>query len=97
MNKNANNTPLLTRTTVCCYTEGMTLSEFLAASNLSHADFASRVGVTKEAVRLWAVGARTPRPAAMLLIARATDGRVTANDFVRPDVFGPAPAGEAAA
>lgn len=60
----------------------MTLPEFLAAANLSHAEFAGRIGVTREAVRLWATGARTPRPVAMAQIMRATEGHVTANDFV---------------
>lgn len=63
----------------------MTLSEFLSSSRLSHADFAGQIGVSKEAVRLWVTGARTPRPAAMSQITKATKGSVTANDFVPAD------------
>lgn len=59
----------------------MRLSEYLAKNAISTTDFASRIGVTSEAVRLYALGKRTPRREHMSAILEATDGEVTANDF----------------
>lgn len=62
----------------------MTLDEFLRTTGETQADFAARIGVTKEAVRLWANGSRVPRRAQMVAITEATQSAVTANDFVGP-------------
>lgn len=62
---------------------GMRLSEYLEAHDLTTAKFATKVGnVTSEAVRLWLVGKRIPRPEQMRRIAEVTDGKVTPNDFL---------------
>ncbi len=42
---------------------------------------AARVGVTSEAVRLWATGQRMPRPKVMIALRKATSGQVTYSDF----------------
>lgn len=65
----------------------MKLSAYLSERSLSLADFAKalseRMGepLTSEAVRLWAQGARVPRPAAMAAIEAETAGAVQPNDF----------------
>ena len=67
----------------------MRLAEYLAASNLSDAEFADRVGVHKSTVGRWVAGAVRPAWDQLPKITAATDGQVTANDFV--DDQGPAP------
>ena len=58
----------------------MTLKEYLK-SNGGTAAFAKQIGVTGEAVRLWANGIRIPRVEQMRLVVKATKGNVTPNDF----------------
>lgn len=60
----------------------MDLRAYLDTSGLDEAAFAAQLEVTKEAVRLWLTGERTPRPRMMRRIAEKTDGRVTPNDFI---------------
>lgn len=60
----------------------MDLRTYLDTSGVDEAAFATRLEVTKEAVRLWLTGERTPRPKMLRRILEKTDGRVTANDFV---------------
>ena len=60
----------------------MKLTEFFELGTISRADFARRVGVTVEAVRLWERGDRTPRRQALTSIMETTGGQVTANDFL---------------
>lgn len=59
----------------------MTLKEWLAARDMSLADFAGKIGRTSESVRRYANGDRIPDKETMPLIASATSGAVTANDF----------------
>lgn len=66
----------------------MKLDQFMTETDSSLAVMAEKVGVTREAIRLWAAGERTPRPKWMRKIAEATEGKVTPNDFLDP----PAPA-----
>lgn len=47
-------------------------------------DFAERIGVSREAVRLWVIGDRIPRKEQMVKIAEETNGVVTPNDFLLP-------------
>jgi len=61
---------------------GMTLSDYLQTHQLTRTDAAQAFGVSVEAVRLWLAGARTPRPEQMRRIIAATNGLVTANDFL---------------
>jgi DNA-binding transcriptional regulator YiaG len=64
----------------------MDLKSYLNQSELDAATFAGRIGVTKEAVRLWLAGDRTPRRLLMRRIAEETKGAVTANDFMTGSV-----------
>lgn len=59
----------------------MKLADFLAEAGLNHREFADRIGVSAEAVRLYLTGERTPRRKVVHAIAAQTGGRVTANDF----------------
>lgn len=60
----------------------MQLSEYLVDKKIEPAAFAKALRVSKEAVRLWALGERTPRPELMRKIAEATGGQVMPNDFM---------------
>jgi transcriptional regulator with XRE-family HTH domain len=61
----------------------VTLQAYLKATELSRSQFAERIGVTSEAVRRYLAGTRLPTREVMAEIIRATDGRVTANDFFK--------------
>lgn len=63
----------------------MKLANYLIESGLSQRDFAAKVGVTSESVRLYLAGLRTPRPALMKKITEETKGAVTANDFAQTE------------
>lgn len=62
----------------------MTLGEYLERNKIPRATFAKAIGVSGLAVRFWVTGTRMPRRRNMALIARATKGEVTANDFMLP-------------
>ena len=76
---------LLTFTTFRCYLFGMKLSEYLSQNKIDLAVFAVEIGVTREALRLWLAGERTPRPKLMAKIKAATNGAVTSSDFELPE------------
>lgn len=61
----------------------MQLSEYLNQKNLSHADFAQLVGVDPVTVHRWVNGRRFPLYH-LEQIRRATNGKVTADDFALP-------------
>jgi hypothetical protein len=59
----------------------MKLADYLAAHNLSYAEFARMIHAKgKDTVRRYATG-RIPQEPYMTRIAEATGGKVTANDF----------------
>ncbi len=58
----------------------MHLRDYLAA-NGGATEMAKKLGVTPEAVRLWANGARTPKRKHMTQIAAVTEGAVQPGDF----------------
>ena len=60
----------------------MTLGEFLTLEGLTPLDFADKIGVHQEAVKLWVSGKRYPRRESMRKIIKATKGRVQPNDFM---------------
>ena len=62
----------------------MTLIEYLRSTQTSDATFAQKVGRSRWAVRKWMYRQRVPRAAELAAIARLTDGKVTANDFMPP-------------
>jgi len=61
------------------------LSIYLTKHKITQIEFARALGVTQQAVCNWLSGARTPRPAQMLKILKATDGLITPNDFLSPE------------
>jgi hypothetical protein len=63
----------------------MRLGDYLDRTNLANRDFGELIGVTGEAVRLYVMGARIPRPAVMRRIEEVTGGRVRPNDFFAQD------------
>lgn len=58
----------------------MTLQEYLDRHEMSAAEFAERVGVTRAAVYLWLKGV-APQRATMRRIMKATDGELTRQNF----------------
>jgi DNA-binding transcriptional regulator YdaS (Cro superfamily) len=66
----------------------MSISTYLDRVGLSRREFAARVGVSTEAVRLWQAGERLPSAKRAIAIERLTDGAVSRAEL-RPDIFGP--------
>lgn len=60
-------------------------------------DFAAEIGVSRQALHRYREGQRTPRPEIMVRIREASNGKVTANDFLPPRVSRAASSKEAAA
>lgn len=59
----------------------MKLGDYLDQNDLEVKDFADRIGMSAEAIRLYVAGRRVPRPEAMAKIIQATGGKVEPNDF----------------
>lgn len=59
----------------------MDLSTYLKTNGISRRDFAERVGVSTEAVRLWEERLRVPRKNVMPRIVAETDGIVSPASF----------------
>jgi DNA-binding transcriptional regulator YdaS (Cro superfamily) len=62
----------------------MQLARYLRKKALTPMAFSELVGSTDETIRRYMRGARRPSPEMMQRIARATDGKVTPNDFYLP-------------
>lgn len=64
----------------------MRLADYLKANSLSEAQFAELIGVNRSTVGRWADPERPIMPQREHLgrIVEATDGAVTANDFMSP-------------
>lgn len=60
----------------------MKLEHYIEANGLTHAEFANKIGVTASSVTRYLLGLRTPRKPTLLKIIAATNGMVTANDFL---------------
>jgi len=62
----------------------MDLARYLRDNDLDDESFAvlGAGAFSAEAVRKWRFGVRVPRPEHISLIAKLTDGQVTANDLV---------------
>jgi transcriptional regulator with XRE-family HTH domain len=60
----------------------MQLSAYLADKGISDADFAQAIGVTRQAVHRYKTGGRLPEWPVLAKIREATDGAVTADDFL---------------
>jgi transcriptional regulator with XRE-family HTH domain len=63
----------------------MRLSDFLTETQTKPAVFARQLGVAHTTVMRWASGDVSPSLDAMERIAKATEGRVMPNDFMRFD------------
>jgi DNA-binding transcriptional regulator YdaS (Cro superfamily) len=61
----------------------MTLTEYLRSRKETHDAFARRLGVHSVTVSKWCSGSMRPSWPKMGAISRATDGAVTAADFLR--------------
>lgn len=59
----------------------MTLAEYLRTHDLKAAEFARRVGVSRQNISRWSLGQVLPRPEEMKRIQEATGGQVMPNDF----------------
>jgi DNA-binding transcriptional regulator YiaG len=59
----------------------MTLKRYLTKYGISQSAFARFIGVSQQVVNNWVNGRACPRRAALALVAKATRGAVTANDF----------------
>lgn len=61
----------------------MTLSDFLSKAKIDRNEFARQVGVDAVTVWRWEKGKRYPPFTSITKIMEVTDGKVTANDFVK--------------
>lgn len=61
----------------------MQLQQYLETTQTSRAQFASEIGVSVETVRRYLSGERFPDWSVIPRIIAATNGNVTANDFIR--------------
>lgn len=59
----------------------MKLADYLKEHEISAREFAPKVGVSPEAIRLYLTGQRRPRADVIQAIAAETNGAVSANDF----------------
>lgn len=59
----------------------MKLNDWIIKSEITNAEFASKVGVTRQAMWRYRMGERMPKPAVIAKIHEVTGGAVTANDF----------------
>ncbi len=59
----------------------MDIADFLNESKTTHAAFARKLGITRQAVGRYTKGKRIPGRETMRAIHRATGGRVMPNDF----------------
>jgi transcriptional regulator with XRE-family HTH domain len=60
----------------------MQLATYLSQKAISDGDFAEAIGVTRQAVHRYKSGERFPERAVLQKISEATEGNVTANDFM---------------
>lgn len=63
----------------------MQLKTYLKRAKLNASEFARRIDVTRECVRLWLDGKAVPQRRHMRRIMELTEGRVKPNDFFPGD------------
>ena len=64
------------------HNRGMTLHDYLSGSRLTNTEFAALVGVNQANISRLRRGKFSPTLDLMTRIAKATDGKVTPNDFM---------------
>jgi transcriptional regulator with XRE-family HTH domain len=69
----------------------MHLAEWLQKNGVSQDEFADRIKCDRTSVTRYVNGRRMPRREVLARIVAETSGAVTANDFLKPEVFSPAP------
>lgn len=62
----------------------MKLEAYLAENDMSPSGFAQKIGMPASTIWRILKGSRAPRLVTVALIERATNGRVTASDFIVP-------------
>lgn len=67
----------------------MRFAKYLTDHGHSDADFAARIGVTRQAIHRFKTGQRIPNRATMAKIVEATGGAVTPDSFF--DIASPSP------
>ena len=60
----------------------MNLKTYLRREGIKHFEFAEQIGVSNVTISRWISGTNMPRPEQLKEIYHATQGRVTANDFL---------------
>lgn len=60
----------------------MQLASYLTLRGISDSDFAERIGVKRQSLHRYKTGERFPERSVLQKIAEATNGEVTANDFM---------------
>jgi transcriptional regulator with XRE-family HTH domain len=61
----------------------MKLADYLAAKEMADADFATAIGVTRQAVHRYKTGERMPEWAVLARIKDVTAGEVSPDDFLQ--------------
>lgn len=59
----------------------MKLTDYLRTSKMTVAKFSERTGLLPDTINKYKMGIRIPKPEAMEVIYRVTDGQVQPNDF----------------
>ena len=59
----------------------MRLATFLDQKKIPDSEFATDIGITRQAIHRYKTGARFPEPHILNRIYEITDGQVTPNDF----------------
>jgi transcriptional regulator with XRE-family HTH domain len=72
----------------------MKLAAYLAGNQITDADFASRIGVTRQAVHRYKSGERAPEWSVLSKIKEVTSGAVSPDDFLPAPTPQPAAAAE---
>lgn len=60
----------------------MNLGEYLKLTGTTRREFGRKIGASQPAVTRYVLGDRFPKPDKLKRIARATEGAVTADDFL---------------
>lgn len=68
------------------YHQIMKLKDYLKTNQITSEAFAKSMGASHGGVLKWITGERFPRPKALAMIEKVTEGEVTANDFAAQQI-----------